>query len=142
MAGIRDDDLPSCGVVGVHPSVLGIIASVQVSETVRVLTGKTPALYGKVLYVDLGDLSFNLLEVPPDPDCRICGGISDPRPFRVEDRFFEETCARDGRRNFIITPRRRLHINLNELKRILKQNGLSVDSAGRMGVTLFLKCGA
>ena len=135
MAGIKDDDLPSCGVVGVHPAVLGIIASVQVSETVRVLTGKKPALHGIILYIDLGELSFNLLDVPPDKDCSICGDRADLKPFKVEDRFLEETCARDGRRNFIITPRQRIHINLIELERILKQNDLSVKSVGRMGVT-------
>ncbi len=135
MAGIKDDDLPSCGVVGVHPAVLGIIASVQVSETVRVLTGKKPALHGKILYVDLGELSFNLLDVPPSQDCSICGDMSGQIQFRVEDRFFEETCARDGRRNFIITPRRRIHINLNDLERCLKQKELAVHSVGRMGIT-------
>ncbi len=27
MGGIKDDDLPKCGVVGVHPSVLGIVTA-------------------------------------------------------------------------------------------------------------------
>ena len=135
MAGISDDELPSCGVVGVHPAVLGIIASVQVSEAVRVLTGKKPALFGKILYVDLAELSFNLLDVPPDQECTTCGELSDKKQFKVADRFFEETCARDGRRNFIITPRQRIHINLSEVEMILKKRGLSIKAVGRMGIT-------
>lgn len=135
MAGISDDDLPSCGIVGVHPAVLGIIASVQVSEAVRVLTGQKPALFGKILYVDLSDLSFNLLEVPADQDCTICGRLPVKKPFKVEDRFYEETCARDGRRNFIIIPKQRIHIDLSELKPILEREGLSIKTSGRMGIT-------
>ena len=32
MPGLKDEDLPVCGVVGVHPSILGIVSSAQVSE--------------------------------------------------------------------------------------------------------------
>ena len=33
MPGLKDEDLPVCAVVGVHPSVIGMVSSVQVSST-------------------------------------------------------------------------------------------------------------
>jgi len=42
MPDLKNEDIPSCGVVGVHPSIVGIVASIQVSEATRVLTGLKP----------------------------------------------------------------------------------------------------
>lgn len=135
MSGIGDDDLPSCGIVGVHPAVLGIVAAVQVSEAVRVLTGRKPALLGKILYVDLSELSFNLLDVPAERECTVCGELSSRKPFQVKDRFFEETCARDGRRNFIITPKQRIRIELTELAPVIEKTGAKIKFVGEKGIT-------
>ena len=44
MPGLKDEDLPVCGVVGVHPSVIGMVSSVQVSEAVRLIIGQKPKL--------------------------------------------------------------------------------------------------
>ena len=42
MPGLKEEDLPKCGVVGVHPSVLGIVTGFQVFEAIRVLTEQEP----------------------------------------------------------------------------------------------------
>ena len=104
MPGLRDEDLPVCGVVGVHPSVIGMVASVQVSEAVRLLIGQQPKLLNKLLYIDLREFEFNVLEIQPLDSCKVCGKNPGGPPDKVSDRFFEETCARDGRRNFVLTP--------------------------------------
>ena len=46
---LEDDMLPTCAVVGVHPSILSIIASVEVSEAVKIISGDEPHLAGKIL---------------------------------------------------------------------------------------------
>jgi molybdopterin/thiamine biosynthesis adenylyltransferase len=73
MPGLKDEDLPVCGLVGVHPSIIGIVSSVQVSEAVRVLVGQEPKLYNKLLYVDLREFEFNILNIPSLESCRVCG---------------------------------------------------------------------
>jgi adenylyltransferase/sulfurtransferase len=135
MSGLQDEDLPACGVVGVHPSVLGIVSSVQVSEAVRVLTGRDPKLFNKLLYVDLREFEFNILDIPMLISCRVCGTKPDGAPQKVKDRFFEETCARDGRRNFVISPKKRLDIDMNQLAAMIKKQGMGIKTSGRLGIT-------
>ncbi len=135
MPGLQDEDLPACGVVGVHPSVLGIVASVQVSETVRVLTGREPKLFNKLFYVDLREFEFNILDIPPLESCRVCGTNPDGAPQKVKDKFFEETCARDGRRNFVLSPKKRLDIDMNRLAATIEKQGMGLKISGRLGIT-------
>jgi adenylyltransferase/sulfurtransferase len=135
MPGLKDEDLPVCGVVGVHPSVIGIVSSVQVSEAVRLIIGQKPKLYNKLLYIDLREFEFNILEMQSVDSCRVCGSQPDGLPQEITDRLFEETCARDGRRNFVLSPSRRIRIDLGQLSKLLKQRGLQIQSAGQLGTT-------
>jgi molybdopterin/thiamine biosynthesis adenylyltransferase len=135
MPGLRDEDLPVCGLVGVHPSIIGIVSSLQVSEAVRVLIGQEPKLYNKLLYIDLRELEFNILDIPSMASCRVCGSNPDGEPMEVADRFFEETCARDGRRNFVVSPRKRLDLDMEQLGAAVKDGGLQIKSSGAFGIT-------
>jgi adenylyltransferase/sulfurtransferase len=135
MPGLQDEDLPACGVVGVHPSVLGIVSSVQVSEAVRVLTGREPKLFNKLLYVDLREFEFNILNIPMLESCKVCGTKPDGAPQEIKDRFFEETCARDGRRNFVISPKKRLDIDMKHLTKIIANQGMGLKTSGHLGIT-------
>ncbi len=135
MGGLTDEDLPACGVVGVHPSILGIVSSVQIFEAIRILTGQKPKLLNKLFYIDLRAFEFNLLDISAVDTCRVCGPKkSDPAEI-PKDRFFEETCARDGRRNFVLTPRARIELDLGKLEAILKKKSLFIRSSGRLGLT-------
>ena len=135
MPGLSDEDLPVCGVVGVHPSVIGIVSSVQVYEAVRVLTGREPKLFNKLLYVDLREFEFNILDIPALESCKVCGIEPDGEPEEVADRLFEETCARDGRRNFVISPKKRLDLNLEQLEAVMETSGLRIKTSGIFGIT-------
>ncbi|MDH4209616.1 MAG: HesA/MoeB/ThiF family protein, partial [Anaerolineae bacterium] len=46
---IDDETLPSCSIAGVHPSILGLVASIEVAEAIRVLLGHRPNLANKLL---------------------------------------------------------------------------------------------
>jgi molybdopterin-synthase adenylyltransferase len=135
MPGRKDEDLPVCGVVGVHPSVVSIVASIQVSEAVRLLIGQEPKLLNKLFYIDLRELKFSILELKAVDACRVCGDHPDGPPDQIKDRLFEETCARDGRRNFVVSPKQRINIALNKLGKVLNQKGFAVESAGQFGTT-------
>ncbi len=135
MSDIKNEDIPSCGVVGVHPAVVGMIASLQVSEAIRVLIGQKPKLLNKLLYVDLGQLEFNLLDIPRLESCKVCGQKPSGKPAEVSDRWFEESCARDGRRTFSITPQKRLVVNLEKLSGVIKKKKLPIKTTGAFGLT-------
>jgi adenylyltransferase/sulfurtransferase len=135
MPGLKDEDLPVCGVVGVHPSVIGMVSSVQVCEAVRLIIGQKPKLYNRLLYIDLREFEFNILEMESVESCRVCGIKPDGAPQEIADRLFEETCARDGRRNFVLSPRRRINIDLDKLGKLLKKRRFTIQSTGRLGTT-------
>jgi adenylyltransferase/sulfurtransferase len=135
MPGLKDGDLPVCGMVGVHPSVIGMVSSVQVSEAVRVIMGQKPKLYNKLLYIDLREFEFNILEMQSVDSCKVCGKKPEGAPEEITDRFFEETCARDGRRNFVLSPNQRINIDLVKLEKLLKKKRFTIQSAGQLGTT-------
>jgi adenylyltransferase/sulfurtransferase len=135
MPGLKDEDLQVCAVVGVHPSVIGMVSSVQVSEAVRLIIGQKPKLYNKLLYIDLREFEFNILEMQSVDSCKVCGQRPEGLPEEIIDRLFEETCARDGRRNFVLSPKRRINIDLGKLGKLLKQRRFPIQSAGQLGTT-------
>ena len=141
MPDLKNEDIPSCGVVGVHPSVVGMVASIQVSEAIRLLTGLKPKLFSKLLYLDLKEFEFNILEVPRLESCKVCGKKPNGAPAKLTDRWFEESCAKDGRRTFSISPKKRIEVNLDKLARVIEIRGLQVKSAGAFGVTFEHKKG-
>lgn len=133
--GFRDEDLPKCAVVGVHPSALGIISSVQVSEATRILTGQEPHLANKLLYVNLKHLSFDVIQLEPVETCPVSGSKPSGPPRAVSETYFEEGCSRDGKRVFVVTPRDRVEVDLNALSGVLKSRGATPRIRGDLGVT-------
>jgi adenylyltransferase/sulfurtransferase len=134
MPGLKDDDLPKCGVVGVHPSVLGVVTSLQTLEAVRLLIGQEPKLLNKLLYIDIREMNFHTLQIDRLETCPVCGTEPEGLPDPLEERFFEETCARDGRRNFIVSPRRRIEIDLKELASLLAKRGIPIRKSTELGL--------
>ena len=66
-------EVPSCaegGVLGVLP---GIIAMIQATEAIKVLTGIGKTLVGRFLRYDAMNLQFRELRLRKDPECPICG---------------------------------------------------------------------
>ncbi len=62
-------------IVGVHPSAVSIIASIQVSEVIKLLTDKEPNLVNKLLNFDLNSLEMNQVAVSKVNSCRVCGEV-------------------------------------------------------------------
>jgi adenylyltransferase/sulfurtransferase len=65
--------VPSCaegGVLGVLP---GLIALVQATETVKLVTGAGTPLYGRLLQYDALQMEFNEFRLRKDPECPVCG---------------------------------------------------------------------
>jgi adenylyltransferase/sulfurtransferase len=65
--------VPSCaegGVLGVLP---GIIAMIQATETLKLLTGVGSTLTGRLLLFDALEMEWNEFRLKKDPDCPVCG---------------------------------------------------------------------
>jgi len=65
--------VPSCaegGVLGVLP---GLIALIQATETVKIISGIGEPLYGRLIQYDALQMEFNEFRLKKDPKCPVCG---------------------------------------------------------------------
>ena len=133
---LDDKKLPKCGVVGVHPSVVNVIASLEVSEVIRLLTGREPCLANKLLYFDLEELEFNKIQLSKVKCCPVCGHSR----FlgSVNHKFVEEVCSRNGKRVFIFVPKDQSGINLRKSLNDLERKGFSINIMAELGLTAVL----
>ena len=128
--------MPTCSIEGVHPSILSIIGGIEVSETVKVITGKEQSLKDKVLHVDLENLVFNFTKVSRVQECSVCGtGGKQEKP--KEELILEELCGRNkGKRTFSITPTYTVELNVDDVTSIAKERGLVVKNLGDLGLSV------
>jgi molybdopterin/thiamine biosynthesis adenylyltransferase len=132
---IGDENLASCSILGVHPSVISLVASIEVAEAIRVLLGQEPRLAGKLLYCDIAALEFERVEASRIPDCPVCG--SEPRrpPIMSGHRLVSELCSREGRRTFAIRPLDDLALDMEQLRELLRQRGFNITVKANLGTT-------
>jgi adenylyltransferase/sulfurtransferase len=131
--GLKDEDLPKCAVVGVHPSVLGIIASIQVSEAIRLITGKEPILANKLLLVDLNSLSFDILNLRRSEQCPACSNYPNVELISYAESY-EIGCAREGQGVFYLYPSSKISLNLVKLQDKLNNEGYKVLSKNKLSI--------
>ena len=132
---LDDTTLPSCAIVGVHPAVLSVIAGMEVSETVKLILGERPSLAGKLLFYDLRDASFEKIIVSKAESCPICGTKPRGEPMPLKEEVIEEVCGREGKRTFIISPKKLLKLNMKALQSLLQEKGLTITTKAELGIT-------
>ena len=133
---LDEDSMPTCSIEGVHPSILSIIAGVEVSEAVKIITGKKPSLTEKLLHVDLENLDFEYIKTSKVDECSVCGS-GEKQEIVKEELILEELCGRNrGKRTFSITPTYSVLLNANEITSIGKENGYTVENLGDLGISL------
>ena len=133
---LDEDSMPTCSIEGVHPSILSIIAGVEVSEAVKIITGKKPSLTEKLLHVDLENLDFEYIKTSMVDECSVCGS-GEKQEIVKEELILEELCGRNrGKRTFSITPTYSVLLNANEITTIGKENGYTVENLGDLGISL------
>jgi len=133
---LDEDSMPTCSIEGVHPSILSIIGGIEVSEAVKIITGKQPSLKDKVLHVDLENLVFNFTKVSRVEECSVCGsGKKQDKP--KEELILEELCGRNkGKRTFSVTPTYPVVLNANDITSIARERGFDVENLGDLGISV------
>ncbi len=138
---LAEEDMPTCSTEGVHPSILYLVAGIQVSEAVKIVTGQQPTLVNKLLYIDLNELSFDKIHMFRHEICPSCGlkreGKKEELALQAE-LIIEELCGRDrGKRTYIVTPSSALpgSINLTGIVKNAELLGYNVKTRGNLGIT-------
>jgi sulfur-carrier protein adenylyltransferase/sulfurtransferase len=67
------DLVPSCAEGGVLGVVPGLVGTIQATEALKMLLGLGETLVGKLLMIDVMNMSFRTLSIQKDPECPACG---------------------------------------------------------------------
>jgi hypothetical protein len=130
---LTDDSLPKCAAVGVHPSILGIITDVQVSEVVNWLIGTEPLLLNTQFFFDFKDLTLNKVKLAKNENCSVCG--KGPPPKAIKEKSFQEQYSGEGKRIFTIVPKETITLNMKRLHSYIKTKGFKINAEGNLGIT-------
>jgi adenylyltransferase/sulfurtransferase len=116
--------LDTCETAGVLSPIIDTIASVQVMEAIKLLTGQPEALHGSLLQIDLWQHQWHSLSVKGarKPSCPVCG---DRRFGLLDGDETQETmtAALCGRNTVQVSPARPLSIDLRTIESRLSKAG-------------------
>ena len=133
---LDEDSMPTCSIEGVHPSILSIIGGIEVSEAVKIISGKKPNLANRILHVDLENLDFVYTKTFKVDECPICGS-GKVKVTPKEELIIEELCGRNrGKRTFSITPTSTFDLDTQKVTSIAQENGFLVDTQGKLGLSM------
>jgi molybdopterin-synthase adenylyltransferase len=62
----------TCDTVGVLSPIVNLVASLQVAEGIKLLSGHREALHGRLISCDVWTGHFQSVRIPRNPDCRAC----------------------------------------------------------------------
>jgi molybdopterin/thiamine biosynthesis adenylyltransferase len=62
----------TCDTVGVLSPIVNLIASIQVAEGMKLLSGHSQALHGRLISCDVWTGHFQSMRIPRNPECRAC----------------------------------------------------------------------
>ena len=133
---LNEDEMPACSTEGVHPSILYLVAGIQVSEAIKIITGKEPTLVNKLLYIDLNELSFDRIQMFRQEECPSCGSTRGEIEIVTKELIIEELCGRDrGKRTWTVTPAKPAPTNLSSISKNAELLGYQVKTRGNLGIT-------
>jgi molybdopterin/thiamine biosynthesis adenylyltransferase/rhodanese-related sulfurtransferase len=85
--------VPSCAVAGVFGILPGTIGTIQATEAIKLILGSGATLTGKLLLYDALELSFQIVGLRKNPNCKLCG--PNPEITRLID--YEAFCGAPAR---------------------------------------------
>jgi len=104
---------PTCDTSGVIMPIIGSISAVQVAEAIKILTGRTDALHGSLMQIDVWENDWRKIKLAgPNPSCATCGR----RVYEFLDADTPEFSAVLCGRNAVqIAPPKPVALDLNQL---------------------------
>ncbi|MFB6146184.1 MAG: molybdopterin-synthase adenylyltransferase MoeB [Halobacteriaceae archaeon] len=83
--------VPDCATAGVLGVLPGTVGCIQATEAVKHLLGVGTSLAGRMVFYDALDLSFEEVQIHPDPDCPVCS--ESPEIDSVTEVTYEASCS-------------------------------------------------
>ena len=86
-----EEDAPDCATAGILNALPGTVGTIQATETIKGLLDVGESLDGRLVIYDAADLTFDEMEIRPDPTCPVCG--DDPTIQTVEEISYTDSFA-------------------------------------------------
>lgn len=133
---LDESAMPTCSIEGVNPAILSIIGGIEVAEATKILTGRTPALAGRVLHVDIESMDFVTTRTFRADECPVCGSER-VAVTSVDDITVEELCGRNqGKRTFSLTPSRTFELDADTISSSALRLGYTVTKSSKLGLSV------
>lgn len=111
----------TCDTVGVLAPIVSIVASFQVAETLKYLTGHEEALNASMVHIDVWSNDIQSIRLPEiRPDCPCCQRHEFPNLAAKQDGLTVSFC---GRQTIQVRPQSSLQISLETLAERLQSVG-------------------
>ena len=91
-----EEDQPTCATVGIYPTILGVIANLQVQEVLHLVLGKTPLLANELLMFDVNRFRLDQIPLHAHENCSVCGRDAIlSKPEVVSELEITELCTEE-----------------------------------------------
>jgi len=112
---------PTCDTAGVIMPIISVVAAVQVSEALKLLTGQDENLHRSLMQFDVWRNDWRKINPgPPSPDCPTCGLANFATLEAVSGDFAAVLCGRNAAQ---ISPAQATRLNFEELAARLRATG-------------------
>ena len=112
---------PTCDTSGVIMPIISVVAAVQVTEALKLLTGQTGDLHGALMQFDVWRNEWRKINPgPPAPDCQTCAVGRFETLEAASGEFAAVLC---GRNAVQISPAQASRLNFEELAERLRLTG-------------------
>ena len=127
---ISDDDLEKCDVAGVHTALLSLVASIQVTEAIKIIVGEKPVFVSKLCYIYLNSLEIDHIPIKRNQSCPVCGAKTVSKIQKTTK--IVELC---GDKTFLVPNKAELQVNLDKIVTKLETGGYTILKKGSLGIT-------
>ncbi|MFX1505407.1 MAG: ThiF family adenylyltransferase [Promethearchaeota archaeon] len=132
---IKDEDLETCDITGVHPAMLAILTGIQVHEAVNILLQGQSTLDGVLLFSDLKNLNFDKIPILKNPTCIICSESAENTIDSPTNEWVPlDICGGD---NFMLVPQMKIKFDISNIKSQFEEK-FDIIRSGTHSLTLKL----
>ncbi len=116
--GDMEDIQPSCAVVGVYSTLLGVIGNLQVQEALHLILGLSPKLANQLLFFDISNFTLDLLPINRYTECSVCG-TQKPHlpPSPAASLIVTELC---DEKTYLVSSNNPIPIDIQQAAKLLK----------------------
>ncbi|MFX1508811.1 MAG: ThiF family adenylyltransferase [Promethearchaeota archaeon] len=117
--GGLEEDQPTCATVGIYPTVLGVIANLQVQEVLHLILDKPPLLANELLMFDITRFRLDQIPLQSHENCPVCGpAVKLAEPKIQAGLEITELCTEE---TFLVHAYDAIPIDIKQATAILRQ---------------------